>query len=598
MAIEGEAPMRRGNGVSYVEDGAGMSSATETAPPIRTLRWSRLPVYGLVVLTLVLYGRGFTHSRGASGDSFHHLINGIFVYDAARSPADALADPMGFATRYYSHYPAVSLGYYPPGFAMIEASLMALFGVSAATGQLAVLLLSLLMALMAYAWLRLRFDPWWAAGTAAVLVSTPLLVDWGRGIMLEVPLVAFVIGAMWGFERALRSDRPSWSAVLTTAVCTTLAVWTKQHALLLLGIFAVSILASRRWRLLFMPRMLAGVLWIAAAAGGVIAMTLMVGGDAVGHTTGFTAQHAVDRINLAQWTFYLKRIPSILGWPMLLTAGLGFVWVCCRKETHVTPLLAWIVLFYLMHSYFKAQHIRYASLWIPPFCVLAAIGLKHLPFSLPLPKGLSSSRRRVSAGAVVLTLWVVVAVVGGYPRPIRAVPSVYQRATDDLCDRQGPFTCLTYFPDRPGRIAVCLRLAVEERRSRRRDIYSFGRILRAMHVVRAWRARYRDISHLNTSLMNWNVKYILTELPRPRDYFARINELAAAVDGLIDPDRGYFRLVRSYPVKLTDGRSPTERTLALYERIEPMEYDPEAAAPLHTARVGIKVPARRGKTSP
>jgi hypothetical protein len=578
-----------------METGKSESTNHESAAPAPARRRPRppgVPLVGLVLLTLVLYGRGWTHSRGAFGDAFHHLINGIFIFDAARHPTESLADPIGFATHYYCHYPAVNLGYYPPGFAIVEASLMAFFGVSPATGQLTVLLLSVLMAVAAYAWIRLRFDPWWSAGTAAVLVTTPLLIDWGRDIMLEVPTVAFMLGAMWGFERALREPRPSWTAVIAAAFFTTLAVWTKQHALMLIGVFVVSIVATRRWHLLREPRMWVGMVWIAVAAIGVIVMTLKVGGDAIGHTTGFTAEHAVDRFNLEQWTSYPKLLLYRFDRPVLVFAGLGLFWVARGKETIISPLLAWIVVFYLMHSYFKAQTDRYACLWVPPFIVLAGIGLKHLP--LLRPRG----RRGVSIGAVLMTLWIGVAAVRGYQQQIQDVPPDYQRATDDLSERLGPFTCMTFFPDRPGRIAVCMRLAVETRRTPDRDIFAFGRILRAMHVLRDWRSTYGDVAMLNDALRGWNVKYIMTETPRPVDPLDPDDVLGEAVDGLLDPERGFFRAVRSYEVRRDEGSRLAERTLVLYERIAPMEFDPAAAPPLRTIRTGVEVPARGGDVTP
>jgi Dolichyl-phosphate-mannose-protein mannosyltransferase len=198
--------------------------------------------FPLVLFTLVVYGRAFVHSRGAFGDAFHHLMNGIFVFDLLREPAAALSDPLGYATSYYRHFPAMSIGYYPPVFPVIEAALMGVFGVSATTGQLTVLLMAVPLALFSFAWFRLRADPWTAAGGAALLVTAPSLVYWGRDIMLEVPVVAFMVGALWLFERLLASDRPSWALAVGWAALAALAMWTKQHAVFLVGVFALSAL--------------------------------------------------------------------------------------------------------------------------------------------------------------------------------------------------------------------------------------------------------------------------------------------------------------------------------------------------------------------
>lgn len=139
-------------------EGGPRASGDKAAAPAPARRSAQLPLLGLVALTLLLYGYGWTQSRGAFGDSFHHLINGIFVYDAARDPGAALSDPLEFGYRYYRHFPAVNLGYYLPLFAMIEALLMSVFGVSSASGQFAVLLTAVAMALFMYAWWRSRLD--------------------------------------------------------------------------------------------------------------------------------------------------------------------------------------------------------------------------------------------------------------------------------------------------------------------------------------------------------------------------------------------------------------------------------------------------------
>lgn len=164
----------------------------EHRPPRATRAWSVF----LIAVTLVLYGQNLTHSLGEFPDASHHLMNGIFVHDALHEARAAAAAPVDYAIEYYRHYPAVNLGYYLPVFPMLEAGMMFLFGVSGASAQLAVLVCAILLALFAQAWFLLRFPPWWAGCAALLLTATPYLVYWGRDIMLEVPLLAFVTGAI------------------------------------------------------------------------------------------------------------------------------------------------------------------------------------------------------------------------------------------------------------------------------------------------------------------------------------------------------------------------------------------------------------------
>ena len=122
-----------------------------------------------------------------------------------------------------------------------------------------------------------------------------MLVFWGQDIMLEIPSLAFMLGGMWGFERILRADKPAWSSVFLWAGFTILALWTKQHTLLILGVYGAGLVTTGRWKLYFNPRVLAGGIAILAGAGAVAAMTLKVGGAAVGVGMGMAVAAAVGR---------------------------------------------------------------------------------------------------------------------------------------------------------------------------------------------------------------------------------------------------------------------------------------------------------------
>lgn len=537
---------------------------------------------GLVLLTVVLYGRDLAHSRGEFGDSFHHLINGIFVYDALHEPLRSLSDPWAFGHQYYLSYPAISIGYYMPAFPMMEAGLMSVFGVSPAVGQATVLLHAVMLTLCAFAWFRLRLDVGWAAGATVALISTPLLVQWGRDIMLEIPMLAYATASVLFLERLLRSERFRWSDALLWALTASLAFWVKQHALMLVGVFGLTVVAARRWRVFISPPFLTASALIAIAAAGVMFATASMGGDAVGHTIGFNKAHALDRMNLDQWTYYVRELPNIAGWPTVLLAALGLFLALRERRKSLTPVLAWVICFYVMHSYFKAQSVRYACLWLPPIFLLATGGVQYLGRLLAGGDG----RRAGIFGAGLLVVFAGAELVRGARVPAPYVAPAYQRAADDLCEVLSPYSCLTFFPDRPGRAAVCFRLAVEQRRSRERGIHAFGRILRAGQVLRNWRERWDDAHALAADLAEWNVKYILTESPQRMDARGQDGQTSAALEAVLA--LGEFRPLRRYAV--VRKRDPLiRRTVTLYERIKPLEFNPDAHPPIRTGRVPTDV---------
>lgn len=503
MIHESRIALSSATGDPVVQTSSGQAAYPGANRRRRVANWIRV---ALVLLTLILYGRGLAHSRGSYGDAFHHLINGVFLYDVFQQPTEFLRDPWAFGGKYYLHFPAVSLGYYMPGFPLIESLLMLVLGVSPATGQLAVLLCAIAMALFTYEWFRLRFGHWWAAGGTVVLVSMPQLVYWGRDIMLEIPMMAFVIGAMWLFEKLCRQEQPRWSTAISWGIVTAAAVLIKQHALLLLAIYFFSMLAVRRWGHLRFPAIWIGILIGSAAAAGVVAVTFALGGDAVGHSIGFTKQHALDRFVPEQWTFYLGILPTRIGSITLALAAVGLISAFQSRDRYVWPYVIWIVCFYIMHSYFKAQSARYACLWIPPFVMLSVIGLRFFSdgFERPSAKGY---RHLKWVGASALAAYAALILAHTIHLKPTPVPSAYQRSADDLCERLGGYTCLTFFPDRPGRIAVCFRMAVEEKSQQTgSSIYSFGRILRAKQVFRDGRERWGEADALSKALKDWNVK--------------------------------------------------------------------------------------------
>lgn len=553
----------------------------------------RLAMYvGLVLLTVVVYGHGITRSQGEFIDAPHHLLNGIFVLDALTDFGNAISDPRAFAINYYQHFPAVNIGYYPPVFPICEAMVMAVVGVSGPAGQLTVLLFAVIATLFAFAWFRLRVNDQWALCATALLMYAPYLVYWGRDIMLEIPVLALSLASMYWFELLLRADRPTWRDSLLWATCTILAMWTKQHALMLLGIFAVTTLTTRRFRHLTHPSILSAIVLISISAVALVWVQVRVGGDAVGHSVGFTRQHVADRFNWEQWRFYLRRFDEVVYWPVLVAAGLGLINVIRERVAFSSVILAWPVTFYFMHSYMKAQDIRYAILAMPPVIALAVMGVRSLGTSPPqigelmLRTGLTA--KLAMAGLLIYTG------IGTLRVSVPSVSPSYRQAADELCERIGPYSCLTFVPERAARPPVMHRLAIEPELSGEKDIYSFGKILRAAQVLRGGVEQWPDTATISNALIEWNVKYLLIEEPSPLNERTEEFVIQPWLDEIAARE---FRLVAEYPIDLTAPRWPVRisrndhplRALKLFERVAPMEFNPQADPPIKPRRVPITI---------
>jgi hypothetical protein len=246
-----------------------------------------------------------------------------------------------------------------------------------------------------------------------------------------------------------------------------------------------------------------------------------------------------------------------------------------------------------MHSYMKAQDIRYSILAIPPMIALAVTGVQ----SLGPAKGFDSAKPKKHVGLlaqIAMAGLLVYSLAHTLRVRVPVVSPSYRLAAEELCTRLGPFSCLTFVPERSARPAVMYRLAVESRRSDVKDIYSFGRILRAHQVLRGGKARWPDIEVLSAALKDWNVKYLLLESPTPLNEELREQELQEWLDALIAKE---FSLVAEYPVDLSLPRWPVRisrndfphRKLLLYERTAPMNYNPNAAPPIRPQRVDFSI---------
>ena len=68
-------------------------------------------------------------------DSASHAFNGVFLYDFFRNRG--FWHPIEWALRYFDQYPAITLGFYPPGFAILLVPFYWAFGPNQAAAQAA-----------------------------------------------------------------------------------------------------------------------------------------------------------------------------------------------------------------------------------------------------------------------------------------------------------------------------------------------------------------------------------------------------------------------------------------------------------------------------
>jgi hypothetical protein len=316
----------------------------------------------LAVAVFVLFLTSPRHGEFWWSDAPRHAMDGVFYHDLIRDM------PIGhikqYAMDYYLKYPALAALFYPPLFPLVEALFFAVFGVSHFTAQLTVAVFYLAAAWGAYCLSRRWLSPAYAFAASLLFVGAPEVALWGRQVMLEIPACAFLIWSAYAMLRFLDTRRPR---VLYMAVLLVLAgVYTKQTVSLIVPVFVYLCwksgvgLRSRGVRGA-LALLVAGVLPLAAVTlrFGFINVNSVVGGQ---WTT-------MPVMSIASWTFYARRLPEQVGWPVLALAAAGLLYGLLRKAWRDEGFLVcglWLLTGYVFFSAIALKEPRHTVLILLP----------------------------------------------------------------------------------------------------------------------------------------------------------------------------------------------------------------------------------------
>ena len=219
-------------------------------------------------------GGGHQSEFGGHPDEAAHVVTGLFVRDAIIEAIDYAAggfrgSPMEigkeFADEYYSHYPKIGLGVWPPAFYLTQAAWTLPFGASRTTLLLLMCLLAGGLALLLYRSLREEFGALPALAAAIVLLSLPLVRSQYSMVMAETLSALFMFGAMLCFGNFL--DREKRNDALWFGLFAALAILTKGTGLALALAAPLALGLTRKFYLLKRPALWSAVLIIVIVAG-------------------------------------------------------------------------------------------------------------------------------------------------------------------------------------------------------------------------------------------------------------------------------------------------------------------------------------------
>ena len=331
------------------------------------------------VATIVLYLHSPVEGDFVWSDAPRHALNGIFVHDfLAHLP---MADPRGFAVRYYLQYPALTVLFYPPLFSGALALAYAVFGFSHPVAQGTVAVFYLLLGCLYYGLARRWVGGLLALAAGLLLVGAPEITFWGRQVMLDIPTYAWLVAMVLVFVRYLDQERPRdlYSSVLLLA----LALYTKQTPLFVIPAMALGLWAGQGRRVLGNRHVWGATLLALVLIAPLIFLQLKFGQVNSASLLGGSQRADMSRLSLAAWTYYASVLPAQLGWPTVVLA-LIYIGGCCVRpawrlpRAHMVLLLAWLVCGYLFFSFIMVREPRHDLMALLPLPLFAVLAIQHL----------------------------------------------------------------------------------------------------------------------------------------------------------------------------------------------------------------------------
>lgn len=311
-------------------------------------------------------------------DAPRHALDGAFYRDLARElPFTHLKE---FATEYYLQFPALTVLFYPPVFAVIEAVFFGLFGVSHPVAQLSVAFLTFIASIGAYRLLRRWLTPVFSASVVLLFLGLPEVALWGRQIMLELPACTFLFWAAHYGLRSIEEEKPRYFYGATILLL--LGIYTKQTVVFLLPVLLLLMLRSKGWALLRSRTFWWNGVIFAVGLLPLAVVTLVYGHVNFNSVAGGSWTPA-PVFSVASFTFYLRELPSQAGWPVVVLAGV-FLGVAAFHRPWRTggwaALSLWLLFGYIFFTLIALKEPRHTVVLLLP---LAFAALETIRRTLP-----------------------------------------------------------------------------------------------------------------------------------------------------------------------------------------------------------------------
>lgn len=322
-------------------------------------------------------------------DSSHNVMDGLFFYDLLSQDLwdmQSLGELLHYPLNYHKQYPALGFVYWPPFWPAVESIFFGLFGSTLLAAQLSITFFTLIFCLSFVSICSRVINVWLSFATLVALFTTREFFFSANTIMRDMPAVATMTATLWTALKWQESTTPKrWLGLLV--VVATISIYTKQTTSLMLLAIASALLIQRPSTFKEKPTLVA-MLSFSILALPLIVFTLTTANANLGQSFGSNTTAIVqgykglDRWSMEGWTYYCKWFfRESPGLTLLALVGLYSIYRRVRGKTaslvEIT-LITWLVLFYVLFSFFDNKSARFTTLVMPAISILAAISINDI----------------------------------------------------------------------------------------------------------------------------------------------------------------------------------------------------------------------------
>jgi len=341
---------------------------------------NRSPYYlsFVIAVTIIILVKDIHRGEFWFSDALRHAMDGVFILDFIRDfPILHFVD---YIAQYYTKYPALSIGYYPPLFALVEAGFFALFGVSVVSARLTVLFFALIAVTFWFKLIRQIFNEKIALYSSILFITTPFIVKWAKSAMLEMPSLAMIILSVYLFYNFIERDKPRYG--FYTVLSVSASVYTKQTSIFILLTFFLYFILTKNYKRMMSKDVILLSLSLFLLISPLVFLTLRYGQMNIAQSIGgISAQSRL--LFLKPWLFYPRALSEAFTIPTMMLCFLSIFLIFIRKDYKAAVLfIAWIFGFYLTFSYLRVKDSRYIYFWLPPYALFAALILNEISWKI------------------------------------------------------------------------------------------------------------------------------------------------------------------------------------------------------------------------